>query len=237
MSRREARGQRVKTYKFWIPQPDLIAAETQIVVYFKADESRFYIYEGAHVLEAVGHFADKMGELLHCRVHGGNISSPLIDNLMKGFEALCDRYVMLLREQGKKRVIRFTFARNRPYVEGSPHKPASDISFSGAPALHFDFDMLWRVGDKLYRQSRPDDPLQFAGSVARSRGLHGESETCVDWTPEREAFFTQMRGALIETINRIEVFQSDLEQNVGLALARGTSPLMIEHKHGGEARG
>lgn len=221
MAKKESRGQKVKTFKHWIPQPDLSREETQVAVYFKADEGTFYIYHGAHVFEAC---QDEAGNMYHFdKVHmrPTSISGKVMDQVVKAFEAVCNKYEKLLREQGKIRVIRFSFARNRRYVEDSPFKPASDISFCGSPALHFDYELLWRVGDKLYRQDAPDFPLQFAGSVARDRGLHGEDETCVDWTPEREAFFEQMRNGLITLINRIEDFQSDLAGNIDLAIASG----------------
>lgn len=227
MSKRESKGQRVKSFKHWIPQPDLSKKETQVVVYFKANEGAFYIYDGAHLIEACRDETDRWYETRHVTAHGAALRSKLMDNLIEGFEALCKRYEQLLREQGKKRCIRFSFARNRPYVEDSEHKPRSDISFCGHPAIHFDYELLWRVGDTLYRQDDPEDALQFAGHVARSSGLHGETETCVDWTPEREAFFSQMRSSLITLINRIDDFQSDLEKNVTLALQGGMSPLMI----------
>jgi hypothetical protein len=48
---KSSKGQRVKTFKSYIPQSDLTKKETQVVVYFRADNGLFYIYDGAHIDE------------------------------------------------------------------------------------------------------------------------------------------------------------------------------------------
>lgn len=156
------------------------------------------------------------------RFSDDHISCSNLNEIVEGFKALCEIYKRLLREQKKERVIRFRFKRNLPGTVD--HLPKDDISFCGNPALHFNYEILWRVNDKLYRQYEPDDPLQFAGDV-QDRHKEGAAHV-IEWTQEREAFFESMQRSLVDLILRVEQFQSNLSSNIDLAIAGHTHPLL-----------
>lgn len=231
--KRDSKGQRVRTFKHFVPQPDLSTIETQVAVYFKADTSYFSIYDGAHMRDACKGEVQKSYDLRELAFFDDRVSSQLFDRVVEGFKALCTAYTRLLREAKKDRVIRFTFKRNLDWAEG--RKAANDISFCEAPALHLDYEVLWRVAGKLYEQNEPGDPLQYRGSAADETARRGDGRSAViEWTDEREAFFRNMRTALEALIQRVEAFGADLAANVDIAIA-GNAPALLAPPQGEDA--
>lgn len=230
MSKRESKGQRVKTFKAWIPNSDLTKTETQVVVYFKADNGLFYIFDGAHMFAPVREsLGNKYNGDRDTRIHDNMITNNVLDGVIGTFEYICKHYETQMREAQKTKVIRFTFKRNRQWIaeqdEGKNRPGASDISFCGTPAITFSYEVLFRVGDLLYYKNGEDGALQYRGRHDEARGRDGDATT-IDWTEEREAFFANMQASLITLICRIEDFHEDLTVNVDRAIA-ATAQLLL----------
>jgi hypothetical protein len=222
--KRESKGQRVKTFKAWIPNSDLTKTETQVVVYFKADNGLFYIFDGAHMFNSARDRAKKTVDARGVSIHDNMLTDNTLDGVVGGFNAICTAYEHEMREAQKKKVIRFTFKRNTAW--DGEHQPANDISFCGTPAVHFTFEILYQVGDQLYYKSGDDANLQYRGKVNEARFRDGDAVT-IDWTEEREAFFVNMQASLVALIRRVDDFQKNLLVNVDNAIA-ATTPLMLE---------
>jgi hypothetical protein len=223
--KRESKGQRVKTFKAFIPNSDLTRTETQVVVYFKADNGLFYIFDGAHMFNSARDRAKKYSDVGRVSIHADMITDNTLDGIVRGFEAICTAYEHAMREAQKKKVIRFTFKRNTSWDGERP--AASDISFCGTPAVHFTFEVLYQVGDQLYYKHADDANLQYRGKVNEARFRDGDAVT-IDWTEEREAFFMNMQASLVSLIHRVDDFQKDLLTNIDKAIA-GTAPLLLAH--------
>jgi hypothetical protein len=224
--KREGKGQRVKTFKAWIPQQDLTKIETQVGVYFKPDSGRFYIYDGAHMFAAAAERAKKSYEGRDVHIRDTMITDNTLDGLLNGFKAICFAYEEEMKNAAKKKVIRFTFKANTEW-DGS-RQPKSDISFCGAPAIHLMYEVLYQVGDQVYFQDAEDGRLQYRGKADEARHSHSDAVT-IDWTPEREAFFENMRQSLVTLINRVDDFQKNLLVNVDNAIA-ATTQLLLENR-------
>jgi hypothetical protein len=227
---KSSKGQRVKTFKAYIPQSDLTKKETQVVVYFRADNGLFYIFDGAHMFDPSRDAARTSYDARELSIHANMITSKTLDRIVRGFGDICAIYDNMTRDAAKKKVIRFAFAANAPwYREGEA--ALSDIHFCGSPALHLTYEVLYQVGDHLYTKSnvfgdeKEDATLQYRGKATGARFRDGEAVT-IDWTEEREAFFENMRGSLIELIRRVSDFNRNLLVNVDHAIA-ANSLLML----------
>lgn len=212
--KRESKGQQVKTFQSFQPQPDLSKVKTIIKVYFKAADGGFYIYGPDHMLPVVeGQCKDKP-----FRIMQGSIQAATLASVIEGYEWAEFWYFEILKSENKKKVIVFNFAANRRYSEG-PYCTKSrgpldthvrdDIHFIGSPVLHLDYEILWKAGNRYYKQHEADDPLVGASPDG----------TIIDWTPEREAFFEKMRAGLVYLIDRLIDFEGDLGVNADLAIA------------------
>lgn len=228
MSKRESKGQRIKTFKAWIPNSDLTKTETQVVVYFKADNGLFYIFDGAHMFAPV---RESLGKSYDGRrgtaIHDTMLTNNTLNEVVATFEYICDQYLAQMREAQKTKCIRFTFKRNRSWIKGrDDHRQTpSDISFCGTPAITFSYEVLFRVGDLLYYKNGENGALQYRGKANEARGRDGDATT-IEWTAEREAFFENMQASLITLICRIEDFHENLTVNVDKAIAH-TAQLLL----------
>lgn len=225
--KRDSKGQRVKTFKAFIPDADLKKTETQVVVYFKADNGEFSIYDGAHMFAAARERVQKKtGRELS--VFDNRITAYSLNVIVQGFADLSTAYEHEMRETLKKKVIRFTFKCNTKW--DGEHQAKNDISFCGTPAVHIDYEILYQIGDQLYERVGDEDhsTLHYRGSAKEARFRDGEAVT-VDWTEEREAFFENMRASLVSLIHRVDAFQQNLLVNVDRAIA-GEAPLLLEKK-------
>lgn len=223
--KRESKGQRVKTFKAWIPNSDLTKVETQVVVYFNASNGEFSIHQGSHMFAtAREHMTSRLTRDRELRIHDHMITAYVLETIVQGFADICHAYTNAMREALKKKVIRFTFKRNAPwYQDGIP--AASDISFCGTPAIHFTYEVLHRIGDALYEKRDDESNLQYRGSATEARFREGDAIT-IDWTEEREAFFENMQSSLLALIHRVDDFQKNLLVNVDKAIA-ASGPLLL----------
>ena len=221
--KRGSKGQKVKTFKHWIPNSDLTKTETQVSVYFKADNGMFSIYDGAHMFPAAQDLVK--GKIGGWHIHTDHIYSDTMDSVIECFKYICQCYEQAMKNAAKKKVIRFTFKRNTSW--DGEHQAADDISFCGKPAVHFEHEVLYQVGDQLYEQDKEGSTLHYRGKPHEGRQRSGDAIT-IDWTPEREAFFENMKQSLITLIHRVDDFQKNLLVNVDNAIAGG-GPLLLTH--------
>lgn len=230
--KRESKGQRVKTFKAYIPQSDLTKIETQVVVYFKADNGLFYIFDGAHMFRPSSDAAQKSFDSRELSIHENMITSKTLGRIVQGFEDICTIYDNMMRDAAKKKVIRFSFKANAPWYKDG-EAAMKDISFCDTPALHIQYEVLYRVGDNLYAPFGEEGAgnLQYRGRYDEARGRSGDATT-IDWTEEREAFFANMQSSLIEMIRRVNDFNKNLLVNVDNAIA-ANAPLLLTHKDHG----
>jgi hypothetical protein len=221
--KRDSKGKIVKTFKAYIPRSDLTTVETQVSVYFKADTGMFTIYDGPHMYPAVqGRINLKANDV---RIGDTYITSQRLNAITQAFDDICVKYTNEMRELQKRKVIRFTFKRNTPWDKESDRPAADDIHFCGTPAIHFTYEVLYRVGDTLYEKPDDDINLQYRGSATEGRFRDGDAIT-VDWTEEREKFFNNMQASLLTLIHRVDDFQKNLLTNVDRAIAGGA--LLLE---------
>src|ERR1700733_8516128 len=214
--KRDRKGQRVKTFKYFIPNSDMTSTETQATVFFKPETGMFTIYQGAHMFTAARDKARGKYDSRTLSIFENRVSADRLDDIVRGFEYLCGVYAEEMKNAHKKKVIRFTFKANAPWY--TDHEAAlSDISFCGSPAIHFTYEILQQVGDQVYEQTEEGSKLQYRGSAKEARGRSGDAIT-VDWTEEREEFFKNMQGSLITLIHRVNDFQKDLLTNVDKAI-------------------
>jgi len=213
-------GQRVKQFQAFIPQPDLTSEKTVVHVYFQARDAVFNISVPDHIAAVV---VETVRNCMVYRQRDQLVSASNYSLAETTFKDLLTAYTTLLQQQGKVRVIRFSVRANSG---GYPHFP--DISFTGAPALHFQYEVLWRVGDRLFRQYHADSRLESAGDIPRSApNGRREGSWVIPWTAEREAFFGQMEAGLKGLIERLALFVGDLEGNLDHAIASRDSALLL----------
>lgn len=212
--KRESKGQQVKTFQAWVPQPDLSKVKAIIKVHFRADAGTFYIYGPDHILPVVEGQQNK-GQPY--RINKTSIEASTLAGVLEGYEWAELRYFEILKSEKKQKVIVVNFQCNRSYSDG-PHCTKAngpldthvrdDIHFVKSPALHLSYEILWKAGEQYYRQHEADDPLHHA---------HPEG-TIIEWTAEREAFFEKMRSGLVHLIDRMIDFERDLASNADLAI-------------------
>jgi hypothetical protein len=227
----ESKGKRVKQFKELVPQLDQSSEMEVIHVYFKADEGNFYIYPQQHLLDVVSSL-DNGIDFRDAQYHPGHgsIKAPVMAAAIACYKSLCTKFFDIVRTEQKKRVIRFTLKYNiakMPDGSWRGHAPGDDISFAGRPALHLQYEVLWQSGKRLYRQDRPQDRLQDAGSAVPS--VYGNREMgmrqrrdgiyIIDWTQEREDFFASMKSSLEQLIHLLVLFVQDLEGDPDMAIA------------------
>ena len=110
----------------------------------------------------------------------------------------------------------------------------AEISFAGAgPALSLSYEVLYRVGDGLYRgykQEKEDAEMTmtYMSAMPKEGPSHSGQETFViDWTEEREEFFRRMRDGLVTLISRIaHLLAGDAAANVDQLVAAGYAGLL-----------
>lgn len=211
MSKRESRGQQVKTFKASIPQPDLSYQTVIEKVYFQANEGMFSIYPQPHILGLVS--GDAFGDRSE---HGRNwwrhdrIISDRLDPLLSLHRDIMLRYVSIVREQTKTKVIVFKYECN---LSGSlRHVPRNDMHFATSPAIALDYAIRWKSGGHLYKFDEDDSELGLQRS-----GFDGVE---IEWTAEREAFFEAMKTGLVNAIDRLIDFEAALKLDAGKAIAQ-----------------
>ncbi len=205
------KGKQVRAFKASVPQPDLSHKSEIIKVYFQSRTGRFSIYGPDHVLGVVHSIKDSYG-MGKASFSPTTIEAARIDDVVEAFGAAMGRYVIVLRQEIKKKVILFKFECNQV-----GDQRYNNISFAGSPCLHVDFEVLWEAGGRLYRQDEPDDLLTS----------HHKDGHVIDWTPEREAFFEKMRSGLIHLIARLIEFNDSLKTNPEAAIAALTNGAML----------
>jgi hypothetical protein len=232
---KESKGQRVKSFTFYVPisggRDD--AEKTTVVVYFQAKENRFAAYLPQHIADAIGNHPDAPEKLWH-----GAIVSPLADDIEPGFKAACDLYRKIQRNSLRKKVLLINIDANHPkankYVIGMEEGyPAfKDISFTHSPALAMSYQVMWQVGDGLYRSYHRDkdsdlEEMTYVCTVPDTENRYGRSRFLIDWTEDREALVENIRGGLITLIERLwQLLSGDTGANVDRLISGGGSLML-----------
>ncbi len=217
--KKESRGQQVKTFQVHYPQPDLTYVKVTEKVYFKADEGTFAIYPPPHILGLVA--GDCFGDRSE---HGtrwwrsDRIVSDRLDPILALHRDLLLRYVSIVREERKTKVIVFKFECN--FSGGSLHHvPRNDMHFAASPAIALDYAVRWRSGGHLYKFDEDDPELGL-----RRSGFDGVE---IEWTAEREEFFEAMKAGLVNVIDRMIDFEKALKVDAGKAIAQMKSRALL----------
>ncbi len=213
MAKKESKGQQVKTFQAHIPQPDLTYEKVVEKVYFQASDGMFSIYLQPHILGLVS--SNAFGDRSE---HGRNwwredrITASQLDPLIAIHRDVLARYVSIVREEKKTKVIVYKFQCN---LRGGSldHVPRDDIHFSISPALALTYGIRWKSGEYLYVYVDEDEPER---GLRRSR-MDGIE---IEWTAEREAFFEAMQSGLISVIDRLIDFETALKVDAGKAIAQ-----------------
>ncbi|GAM00744.1 hypothetical protein [Sphingomonas parapaucimobilis] len=232
MGKRESKGQQVKSFKHYVPGPDLIGIETIGKVYFKADDGLFYIYVPEHVTS----YMPTIEGYLEGRYNGraGYVSAPKMDDTIRGYEGVLAAYKRRRENEARVKMIRVEFAANHPergtYTQGR----LEGISFTGRPAIFLRHEVVWRVNDGLYHisdremaRAEKEGAIPNMHWVAAMPGTeHYRQSTqktfVMDWTEEREAFFVKMHGDMEWLIEAcMAMLFGDTQANVDKLIAGG----------------
>lgn len=235
MTKRESKGQQVKTFKHFVMLPSL---ESEVIigkVYFQADSGRFAIYLPEHVAAVAASIPhneyDGRSGLIFNRDQGGYLTHKVIDTVIDGYKGYLTRYEDLLRTQKRRKVIAVTFRQNIRWIKGFHDVRNStdfagygarrgDISFCGAPAIHLTYAVRYEVGGKLYQVVNHDDGSEHMTYAAQEGKI-------IDWTPDRENFFANTVGNIERLIMAMIEFMDDIEGNIDRAIANNDSQLQI----------
>lgn len=236
--KKETKGKQVKRFTAHVPPDQLGEPKEKLVVpiFFRAADSTFAAYVPDHIAHGV---ADHPEAPKSWRRRDQAIVSLLADDIEPGFEALIKLYEQIQRNAAKRKVIQVHVKANyrggKYSAVGKSGVRLSELSFAPSPALSIWHRILWQVGNGLYSAHedksgagrlthlsyicaapKPEAPVQ-PGHIPPER------ETFViDWTPEREAFFDNMREGLLTLIERIAfMLGGDTSGNVDRLIAGG----------------
>lgn len=229
MARGSGLGKQVKTFVQPIPQPDLTHQHAKISVYFQAADGLFSIAVPEHIADFIGSRTDF--DVKAYRAHSRLTQAATLDGVISGFKATIGEYERLIKDIAREKVIVITFKANISSFKlaGGRIKPA-DMFSSPSPALALTFQVLWRIGNGLYRASTPmaDEPIRFTyirqdpTSRDAPRGYDSGETFVIDWTQEREDFFESMDQAMTTLIQRIcDMLFGDTAEAVDRMIAGG----------------
>lgn len=230
---RDSKGQQVKTFKHFVPLANLKYEETTGKVYFKADDGCFYVYLPDHITAVARALPDADGwyETKGARRHGSAVFAPTMDAAMKSYDCTLKAYRKLIENQQREKVIKVEFKHNIRWIKEF-HQPRNiqhaisayqqqlrdGISFCGSPAIHLRYEVLYRVGNDLYR-------VDFEGTESESLHHHqsnsANDSNVIPWTPEAEAFFANTVANIERLIMAMIEFFDDTPANLALAIANG----------------
>jgi hypothetical protein len=242
MAKRESKGQQVKTFKHFEPQPDLTHEEVIGKVYFEADCGDFVVYMPEHIANVVDTLepvkAGNLGFHVQARVRSDmrTIRSKIMQHVIDAYDTIRKEYVNSLKLLRGDKVLVVYFKRNLPWrndrktiFAGGGATGGNDISFCGQPTIHLNYGVFWRVGDELYHKDHHeayrDRP---AYDVMRyKQKLGAENGHAVPWTQEREDFIAGVHSKLIDLGWLLSDFLGDLEANINHAIESGARFLAI----------
>lgn len=233
MAKRESKGQQVKTFKHYVPGPDLKGVETIGKVYFRADDGLFYIYVPEHItsyMPTVDHYTGKSSY----NGRAGYVTSPVMDEAMRTYQGVLDEYKRRRQDEARVKMIRVEFAANHPGRSQYTQEKLEGISFCGRPAIFLKHEVVWKVNDGLYHISdREMARAEKEGTIPHMTWVcavpgkeHYQQRTqktfIMDWTEEREAFFVKMHGDMKWLIEAcMAMLFGDTQANVDKLIAGG----------------
>ncbi len=253
MTKRETKGQQVKTFTTHEPQEDMSYVATSVKVYFKDDEFTAYLPDHMHqVVENLPLFKEgrqTRSAYMQLRLsHAGDcISAKIVDHLVQGYKQILLEYFQHLTNLAAQKVIVVEFKANLPWRRerqdagdwtfrsgGGTAVTRNDISFAGFPTVHLSYRILHRAGDTLYRRvegngDQPprmeyvENPFLHAGTKDRGR----IENRILDWTQEREDFFAETVARLTELGLRMHDFFKDTLTNTTYAIEQGRGQLAL----------
>ncbi len=209
--RGESRGQKVKTFTEQVMQEDGTYAKQQFAVYLRGEDTMFAIYLPDYIAKTVrGDPKLRRGD--RGDVHSDDsIRAVSYDVAYGHFRTAHSRFVEIMQDRHKRKMISFEFKANR-YGDHGKHFPLgsrSEISFCPTPALAVTYEVLWAVGDVLFLVDHHEGGIgQRWGSVTNYSTKHGH---LIDWTPEREAFFKALDTGLVTLIQKLEAFTATVK--------------------------
>lgn len=208
--KKESKGKPVKTFTAFVPQPDLSFEKTVIQVYFQASHGRFVIWPPEHILLALRDNTAIGTNREAYRLSDEYIFADRIDDVINGCENSFKLYAEILRQASKSKVIRLFF-------EANDKNGRNDMHFSKGIGLSFKYEILWKVNNILYEQDSPKSALRSKGTI--------RDDLLVDWTPEREEFFANIKGGILNIIGKLVAFIEDLKVNPDIAIS--AFPMMM----------
>jgi hypothetical protein len=248
MAKRETKGQQVKTFTTHEPQEDMGHVPVSVKVYFKDDQ--FWAYLPEHMRQVVenlplfreGRHTKSSFMQIRLSNSGDSISGKIVDHVVDGYKQVLLQYFQHLTDLTARKVIKVTFAANLPYsherhAAGKQHAPArggghwvtaSDISFVGSPAVHLNYEILWRAGDVLYRKvggHLMEPRMQYVENpflhVKSPEARQKIENRLLEWTAEKEEFLRQTVERLTTLGYLMLDFFGDTEANLQYALTNG----------------
>lgn len=220
-------AKRVKQFKHYVPQLDLSYVETIVHVSFNADDGTFSIPLPEHIADVVSAGDWKFDyEAGDARIYGKGVWARVMDHVIAAYKQCCARFVTILRQQSKSKVIRVTLAYNlhrRGYESRS-----TKISFTGSPAMHFTYEVLWKAGGRLYEQYGADDRLTDKGSANQAHA----GWIILDWTEERETFLKGIHEKFCTLIDTMADFTTALAKDPDNAIAAARGVLALPAPEG-----
>lgn len=216
---KDSKGQRVKSWKELVYDAELQTTYEVIQVYFKADHGKFFIYPPTHYVEALPSM-DLNGAYFSAGERG-DIYGMTLDAVVDGFKTVTEKYKELVKQQKKiKIIVIYLHYQSKKHPQGYGSETSFRDNHIQAPALHFDYELGWDVNGTLYRWNGDD------GKHLHRRG-QTKSHKTVEWTPEREEFFSRMKAGLQGLVDMLVGFFGNLEKDPDQAIAAFLSKNML----------
>lgn len=185
----------------------------------------FYIGEPRHIADFIGARDDKPVTFNHRECY---VAAKTLDAVIAAHHAIGHFFQKAVRDATRAKVIIVTFKANHPahgkYVNPSSY---SELSFAGRPALAIEHEVMWLIGDNLYRvfeRGEGEFPQMTYVCAAPVNGNYsGRPEMfMLEWAAEREAFFDRVKERMVWLIDAIgEMLIGDTTAQVDRMIAGG----------------
>lgn len=251
MKRHGTVGKIVKHINLSVTQPDLTQVSTKIAVRFSTD-GWFRIDLPEHITAWFKGRTLPFEDSGRLNYHAGELSAKTLESVESALSSSLQLYKGELKdhERVKKLVVTFQANYRGPRKSGGitiEHTTMQEISsmgfggaFSGSqggngPALGLGYEVLWQIGDGLYRvhpsheEGRPPQMTRMCSVPKQDRPRHStRSMFILDWTEEREAFFAHATENMNVLIFRIaQLLLGDTTSNVDRLIATGGGMLAL----------
>lgn len=211
-----------------VAQEDATEAQEQVAI-------RLNKQTGVFSIELPDHIADVQHALYEEEDHPdwlytGVIRTTSMVDVVRHFKTICLLYIRWYRTRNETKHIGVTLQYNLRHIADF-HEPRNstefagynggrrqEISFAGNPALHLQYQILYKVGDDYFTKHRD-------GRLQQRRFATGEVQI-IEWTEERETILSEGIEALEKLIMRLIEFMDHPAENIDRLATAGAGLLL-----------